>query len=216
MRLGTGVLSGAHAAMLCRCALALAPTGTPPVCRRLEPSPTITHAAGKGAIVAKELSREIRSHKDLEKDTCEFWRPALSFYENIATTLIAHAHTLDVFACALEQSGLAEMKPAIQGTGGLVVQTDTFRNPMFQDSLTRVFANQGDEGFSGRCSCATLDVYTSRDIKLQVRAPLCAVRSLARCNPPAHPLKLRRSDIGTCGQQRPRLHVPSTCVCRAC
>jgi protein transport protein SEC23 len=126
--------------------------------------------AGKGAIIGKELSREIRSHKDLEKDSCEFWRPAVQFFEAISTTLVAHSHALDVFACALEQSGLAEMKPAIQATGGLVVQTDTFRNPMFKDSLTRVFANSSDEGFSGRCSCATLDVYTSRDIKLQARA----------------------------------------------
>ena len=116
----------------------------------------------------KELSQEIRSHKDLEKDSCAFWRPAVKFYEQIATTLVQHAHALDVFACALEQSGLAEMKPAIQGTGGLVVQTDTFQNPMFKDSLTRVFANSSDEGFSGRSSCATLDVFTSRDIKLQV------------------------------------------------
>ena len=123
--------------------------------------------------MSKELAREIRSHKDLEKDSCEFWRPAVTFYEGIATTLIAHGHTLDVFACALEQSGLAEMKPAIQGTGGLVVQTDTFKNPMFKDSLTRVFAAPGDEGFVGRCACAALDVYTSRDIKLQARLPSC-------------------------------------------
>jgi protein transport protein SEC23 len=118
-------------------------------------------------MVAKELSKEVRSHKDLDKDTCEFWRPAVAFYEGIAATMVAHSHTLDIFACALEQSGLAEMKPAVQCTGGLVVQTDTFCNPMFKDSLTRVFAGQEDEGYTGRCSCATLDVFTSRDIKLQ-------------------------------------------------
>lgn len=124
-------------------------------------------------MVGKELSKEIRSHKDLDKDTCEFWRPAVAFYESIAATMVSHSHTLDVFACALEQSGLAEMKPVVQATGGLVVQTDTFRNPMFKESLMRVFAGAEEEGFSGRSSCATLDVHVSRDIKLQVSRLSC-------------------------------------------
>lgn len=135
-------------------------------------------------MVSKELSKEIRSHKDLDKDAAPFWRPAVKFYEELSKGMVAQAHTLDVFACALEQSGLAEMKPAVQATGGLVVQTDTFRNPVFKDSLARVFAKPDESGFAGRVSCATLDVYCSRDIKLQVRAGVAALprasnRSLA-------------------------------------
>jgi protein transport protein SEC23 len=120
-------------------------------------------------MVSKELTKEIRSHKDLEKDAAPLWRPSVQFYGDLAQTLVKNSLTLDVFACALEQSGLAEMKPAIQATGGLAVQTDTFRNPVFKDSLTRVFANPDQEGFSGRCACGTLDVHVSRDIKVSVR-----------------------------------------------
>lgn len=121
-------------------------------------------------MVGKEMSTEMRSHKDLEKDAAPLWRPAVQFYEEVSQGMVNNSHTLDIFACALEQSGLAEMKPAVQATGGLVVQTDTFRNPVFRDSLARVFAAPDGEGFFGRCACATMDIFCSRDIKLQVRA----------------------------------------------
>jgi protein transport protein SEC23 len=130
---------------------------------------TMKARIGKAAMVSKELSKEIRSHKDLEKDAAPFWRPAVQFYEELSRSLVKNALTLDVFACALEQSGLAEMKPAIQASGGLVVQTDTFKNPVFKDSLTRVFAKPEEQGFCGRSSCATLEVFCSRDIKVTVR-----------------------------------------------
>ena len=119
-------------------------------------------------MVSKELTKEIRSHKDLEKDAAPLWRSSVQYYVDLTQMLVKNSLTLDVFACALEQSGLAEMKPAIQATGGLAVQTDTFRNPVFKDSLTRVFAKVNEPGFSGRCSCGTLEVYVSRDIKVAV------------------------------------------------
>lgn len=127
-------------------------------------------SAGRAAMVSKDLAKEIRSHKDLAADAVPLWKPALKFYNELAAQLIRNNISLDVFACALEQSGLAEMKPAIQATGGLVVQTDTFRNPVFKDSLSRVFAKEGQPGFSGRCSCATLDVQCSSGLKVMVRS----------------------------------------------
>lgn len=120
-------------------------------------------------MVAKEKSKEIRSHKDLAADNAPLWKPSLRFFSELSSQLIRAHLALDVFACALEQSGLAEMKPAIQATGGLVVQTDTFWNPVFKDSLSRVFAKEGDPGFCGRSSCGTLDVYCSRGLKIIVR-----------------------------------------------
>lgn len=120
-------------------------------------------------MVPKEKAKEIRSHKDLAADNAPLWKPALKFYTELSSQLIRAHLALDVFACALEQSGLAEMKPAIQATGGLVVQTDTFWNPVFKDSLSRVFAKEGDPGFSGRSSCGMLDVYCSRGLKVSVR-----------------------------------------------
>lgn len=124
---------------------------------------------GRAAMVNKELTKEIRAHKDLEKDAAPLWRPSVQFFVELTETLVKSNVCLDVFACALEQSGLAEMKPAIQATGGFAVQTDTFRNPVFKDSLTRVFAKVNEEGFAGRCACASIQVHVSRDLKVAVR-----------------------------------------------
>lgn len=59
---------------------------------------------------------------------------------------------------ACSQIGLAEMKEAVQLSGGMVVQTDTFTNVVFKESLKRVFAKDGEDGFLGTSSNATFEV----------------------------------------------------------
>lgn len=56
------------------------------------------------------------------------------------------------------QVGLAEMKPAVEATGGMVVQTDTFLNPVFKESFKRVFAPETEEGYLAVASNATFEV----------------------------------------------------------
>ena len=58
------------------------------------------------------------------------------------------------------QVGLAEMKMAVEHTGGMSVQTDTFHNPVFKDSFKRVFAKEGDDGHMGMASNASFEVLT--------------------------------------------------------
>lgn len=50
------------------------------------------------------------------------------------------------------------MKGAVERSGGLSVQTDTYLNPIFTESLKRVFAGPEDEGFLGLAGNATLEV----------------------------------------------------------
>lgn len=47
---------------------------------------------------------------------------------------------------------------AVEHTGGMSVQTDTFHNPVFKDSFKRVFAKQGEDGHMGIASNATIEV----------------------------------------------------------
>eukprot|EP00201_Polytomella_parva_P012344 CAMPEP_0175072354 /NCGR_PEP_ID=MMETSP0052_2-20121109/19855_1 /TAXON_ID=51329 ORGANISM="Polytomella parva, Strain SAG 63-3" /NCGR_SAMPLE_ID=MMETSP0052_2 /ASSEMBLY_ACC=CAM_ASM_000194 /LENGTH=701 /DNA_ID=CAMNT_0016339833 /DNA_START=323 /DNA_END=2424 /DNA_ORIENTATION=+ len=94
---------------------------------------------GQGKVVSRDLMEEIRSHKDLAKDGAVHFRKAKKFYDTLAVEFINHGHALDVLACSLDQVGFAEMKEMVQGTGGLAVQTDTFHNKVFRESLQRIF-----------------------------------------------------------------------------
>ncbi|CAH9080693.1 unnamed protein product [Cuscuta europaea] len=120
---------------------------------------------GPGAIVSKDLSDPVRSHKDLDKDAATFFKKAVHFYEELAKQLVSQGHVLDVFASALDQVGVAEMKVAIEKTGGLVVLAESFGHSVFKDSFKRVFED-GEQSleisFNG-----TLEIKCSKDIKIQ-------------------------------------------------
>lgn len=121
---------------------------------------------GAGKIINKELAEEIRSHKDLAKDAAPHFRKAKKYYDALATEMVSHGHICDIFSCALDNTGLYEMKELVQLTGGECVLIDSFTNVVFKDSLKRMFWKEDEEGFIGMSSHATLEVLPSRDIKI--------------------------------------------------
>ncbi|XP_022137919.1 protein transport protein SEC23-like [Momordica charantia] len=120
---------------------------------------------GPGTIVSKELSDPVRSHKDLDKDAAPYFKKAVKFYENLAKQLVSQGHVLDLFASALDQVGVAEMKVAVEKTGGLVVLAESFGHSVFKDSFKRVF-EEGEHSL-GLCFNGTLEINCSKDIKIQ-------------------------------------------------
>ncbi|KAK1381122.1 Protein transport protein SEC23 [Heracleum sosnowskyi] len=120
---------------------------------------------GPGSIVSKDLSEPVRSHKDLDKDAAPYFRKAVQFYEELAKQLVSQGHVLDLFASALDQVGVAEMKVVIERTGGLVVLSESFGHSVFKDSFRRVFED-GDQSL-GLCFNGTLEINCSKDIKIQ-------------------------------------------------
>ena len=58
---------------------------------------------GAGKVINRELSEEIRSHKDLAKDGAPHFRKAKKFYDGLGLELVTHGHIMDVFSCALDQ-----------------------------------------------------------------------------------------------------------------
>lgn len=127
---------------------------------------------GPGAIVSKNLSEPIRSHKDLDKDSAPHYHKAVKFYEALSKQLVHQGHVLDLFACALDQVGVAELKVAIERTGGLVVLAESFGHSVFKDSLRRVF--QSKEKDLGLSSNGIFEINCSKDIKVQGILGPCA------------------------------------------
>ncbi|XP_042030278.1 protein transport protein SEC23-like [Salvia splendens] len=120
---------------------------------------------GPGSIVSKDLSDPVRSHKDLDKDAAPFFKKAVHFYHELGKQLVSQGHVLDVFASALDQVGIAEMKIAIEKTGGLVVLAESFGHSVFKDSFKRIF-EVGEQSL-GLAFNGTLEINCSKDIKVQ-------------------------------------------------
>lgn len=127
---------------------------------------------GPGTIVSKELSDPIRSHKDLEKDAAPFYQKAVKFYQGLAKQLVDQGHVLDLFACALDQVGVAEIKVAVEKTGGLVVMSESFGHSVFKDSFKRVF--EAGDRVLGLSFNGTFEVICSKDVKIQGIIGPCA------------------------------------------
>ncbi|MBA0600198.1 hypothetical protein Gorai_006395, partial [Gossypium raimondii] len=127
---------------------------------------------GPGAIVSKNLSDPIRSHKDLDKDSAPHYHKAVKFYEALAKQLVHQGHVLDLFACALDQVGVAELKVAVEKTGGLVVLAESFGHSVFKDSLRRVFRSEDKD--LGLSSNGIFEINCSKDIKVQGILGPCA------------------------------------------
>uniref|UniRef100_A0A6N2LWI1 Protein transport protein SEC23 n=1 Tax=Salix viminalis TaxID=40686 RepID=A0A6N2LWI1_SALVM len=117
------------------------------------------------SIISKDLSDPVRSHKDLDKDAAPYFKKAVKFYDSLAKQLVSQGHVLDLFASALDQVGVAEMKVAVERTGGLVVLSESFGHSVFKDSFKRVFEN--GEHSLGLCFNGTLEINCSKDIKIQ-------------------------------------------------
>ncbi|XP_044485969.1 protein transport protein SEC23-like [Mangifera indica] len=120
---------------------------------------------GPGTIVSKDLSEPVRSHKDLDKDAATYFKKAVKFYDSFAKQLASQGHVLDLFASALDQVGIAEMKVVVEKTGGLVVLSESFGHSVFKDSFKRVFEN-GEQSL-GLCFNGTLEIICSKDVKIQ-------------------------------------------------
>ena len=55
--------------------------------------------------------------QDFEKGSLKHFQQALKHYDSLADRMNENGHSLDVFACSLDQVGIAEMHPAVHYTG---------------------------------------------------------------------------------------------------
>lgn len=72
---------------------------------------------GPGQVVNDELKQPIRSHHDIEKDNAKFMKKAMKHYEALGNRVAGNGHAVDIYSCALDQTGLLEMKYLVNMTG---------------------------------------------------------------------------------------------------
>ena len=120
---------------------------------------------GPGMIVNDDLKLPIRSYNDIDKGEAQFLKKATEHYEALASRSCANGHAIDIFACALDQTGLLEMKSCCNTTGGHLVMADSFGSSLFQQTFQRAFAKDA----RNECKMAfnaLLEVKTSRGLKV--------------------------------------------------
>ncbi|XP_015668008.1 protein transport protein Sec23B [Protobothrops mucrosquamatus] len=120
---------------------------------------------GPGMVVGDELKTPIRSWHDIEKDNARFMKKAMKHYEALSNRAAANGHCIDIYACALDQTGLLEMKCCTNITGGYMVMGDSFNTSLFKQTFQRVF-NKNLSGEFRMAFGATLEVKTCRELKI--------------------------------------------------
>ncbi|XP_046379969.1 protein transport protein Sec23A-like isoform X1 [Haliotis rufescens] len=120
---------------------------------------------GPGMVVGDELKHPIRSHHDIEKDNCKYMKKAMKHYEGLSNRAATNGHVIDLFSCALDQTGLHEMKFCPKYTGGHMVMGDSFNTSLFKQTFQRVFAKDMKGEFKMAFG-ATVEVKTSRELKV--------------------------------------------------
>uniref|UniRef100_A0A8D0HIL7 Protein transport protein SEC23 n=1 Tax=Sphenodon punctatus TaxID=8508 RepID=A0A8D0HIL7_SPHPU len=146
---------------------------------------------GPGMVVGDELKLPIRSWHDIEKDNAKYVKKATKHYEALANRAATNGHVIDIYACALDQTGLLEMKCCPNYTGGYMVMGDSFNTSLFKQTFQRVFTKdmqgQFKMGFGG-----TLEIKTSREIKISgAIGPCVSLNSKGPC--------VSENEIGTGG-----------------
>eukprot|EP00468_Gymnochlora_sp_CCMP2014_P001961 CAMPEP_0167742470 /NCGR_PEP_ID=MMETSP0110_2-20121227/1453_1 /TAXON_ID=629695 /ORGANISM="Gymnochlora sp., Strain CCMP2014" /LENGTH=754 /DNA_ID=CAMNT_0007626683 /DNA_START=897 /DNA_END=3161 /DNA_ORIENTATION=- len=122
---------------------------------------------GPGLVVPQEKKHTIRSHADIVKGRAPHYQESLKYYAGLGERAAACGHVIDIFACAMDQTGVAEMRGATVKTGGFVVLDDAFEGDVFKGSFTRMFATDGSKeenlamSFSGQ-----IDVKVSPEVKI--------------------------------------------------
>ena len=72
---------------------------------------------GPGQVVNDELKFPIRSHHDIDKDNAKYVKKAVKHYEGLAVRAANNGHAVDIYSCALDQTGLMEMRSCCNNTG---------------------------------------------------------------------------------------------------
>lgn len=75
---------------------------------------------GPGQVVNDDLREPIRSHHDIHKDNAKYMKKAAKHYDSLAMRAASNGHAVDIYSCALDQTGLLGMKQCCNSTGWVI------------------------------------------------------------------------------------------------
>lgn len=120
---------------------------------------------GPGMIIDDDLKNTIRSHHDIEKDQAVFMKKAIKHYQALAQRTSTNGHSVDIYSCSLDQTGLHEMKYLPNNTGGNIVMGDSFDSSLFKTSFQRVFTKDEHQNLKMAFNCI-VEVKTSKELNV--------------------------------------------------
>lgn len=121
---------------------------------------------GPGQVVDDELKHPIRSHHDIQKDNAKYIKKGTKHYDALAMRAATNGHCVDIYSCALDQTGLLEMKQLCNSTGGHMVMGDSFNSSLFKQTFQRVFARDQKNDLKMAFN-AIVEVKCSRELKIE-------------------------------------------------
>lgn len=121
---------------------------------------------GPGQVVDDELKHPIRSHHDIQKDNAKYLKKGTKHYDALAMRAATNGHIVDIYSCALDQTGLLEMKQCCNSTGGHMVMGDSFNSSLFKQTFQRVFSRDAKNDLKMAFN-ATLELKCSRELKIE-------------------------------------------------
>lgn len=128
---------------------------------------------GPGMVVGEELKNPIRSWHIIKEDNAYFMKKATKFYDSLSHRAVKNGHVIDIYSCALDQTGLLEMKNTFNSTGGNVVMGDSFNSSLFKQTYQRVFDKDGNGNLKMGFN-ATMEVKTGSGLKVEGLLGCCA------------------------------------------
>nr|XP_042117231.1 protein transport protein Sec23A [Peromyscus maniculatus bairdii] len=147
---------------------------------------------GPGMVVGDELKTPIRSWHDIEKDNAKYVKKGTKHFEALANRAATTGHVIDIYACALDQTGLLEMKCCPNLTGGYMVMGDSFNTSLAASTFIHSAISQAPTLSLREPNVPCSYLQTSREIKISgAIGPCVSLNSKGPC--------VSENEIGTGG-----------------
>ncbi|GJP32016.1 hypothetical protein CLOM_g16562 [Closterium sp. NIES-68] len=127
---------------------------------------------GPGMVVGSDMADCLRTHSDILLDNTTYYHRATRFYSQLGERAAEVSAAIDVFACAADQVGVAEMRGAIEATSGTLVLAESFESDIFAKSLCKLF-QRSEAGHLLAGTDGVVEVKLPREVKVMGAVGAC-------------------------------------------